>query len=142
MPTEIVDGKIDGIDINDPHFTLKHMYRIIPESEASQGYIDRMLSFFTEHPYIPEQDSYTKYEFANVLTKHDHRFEMTGYHFNPDEEFSNLTVEDDEKAILKPYALMLACLQGNAFPDLIEQYMKDAKYMLMSNGWWDKVRQA
>lgn len=41
---------------------------------------------------------------------------------------------------LKQHALCLACLAGNAFPDLIDQYLVDAYNNLWQNGWLDDGR--
>lgn len=41
---------------------------------------------------------------------------------------------------LMDHALAFACLDGNAFPDLVEQYVPEAWTNLMQNGWADGER--
>lgn len=42
---------------------------------------------------------------------------------------------DTQWSRLMDHALCLACLDGNAFPDLVEQYVPEAWVNLMWNGW-------
>ena len=58
---------------------------------------------------------------------------LDGY-FRPHESFTEL-----EKYILFPHALTLACLDGNAFSEMINQYMPEAYENLKSNSWLERL---
>lgn len=58
----------------------------------------------------------------------------------PDEGFPKVetlkaAATDAEWSRLMEHALCLACLHGNAFPDLVEQYASEAFVNLRQNGW-------
>lgn len=85
---------------------------------------------------------YSLYELGRALSNLEHEMFHRGYRSDVEraskEEINALS--DEDWLVLLPYALMLSCLQGNAFPPLIEQYMDDALASLKANGWWDRVR--
>lgn len=46
----------------------------------------------------------------------------------------------EQWSCLMDHALAFACLDGNAFPDLVEQYVPEAWVNIMWNGWADGAR--
>ena len=50
-------------------------------------------------------------------------------------------LSSEERQFYRPFAFLLACLDGNAFPAMIDQYIPDACNIVGANGWkMDDIR--
>lgn len=110
------------------------------EKNQKQEHVDYMKNVALSHGF--DSQHFSLYQLGFILDKKEFLFKSQGFYVTEDvrKEIKYTVVEEDEKELLKPYALMLACLQGNSFPGFIEQYMKDAKYFLVENGWWEMIK--
>lgn len=124
----------------DKDFAYRHSLVNLNEEDTSSKYVQYMINYASYQGM--NKQTYSNYEMGCVLAAKDFDRMYGGLYLTDDDvqKIKNVEITEDEKIRLFPYALMLACAEGNAFPNLIEQYIPIAKYLLTSNGWYDKIK--
>ena len=82
------------------------------------------------------EKTYT-YNLEELRTLIDNLKHFALYNYSAPERQIQPEFTDEQKKMYLPMALMMACVDGNAFPEFIEHYIQDAVAIIRNNGWDD-----
>lgn len=107
-----------------------HLNLLVPlEEELTEG-VDENGEPWTEKTYTYELEELRKFlDSLSYWAVHNYRVS----------EIKQIEFTEEQKKLYLPMAFMMACIDGNAFPGLIEQYIPDAVSIIRDNGWDDEA---